>query len=134
MRLKKIISVFLLFLHFLSYALSEENAALTIGGKAVSFTEANIYIINAEKEYESVSKYYKDYLGVDYWSLTYANGMTVSQMVKSDVFKELLMMNVFYAMAQEKHFRLSALEKAACKEKAQRKRESCHQYADQTGE
>ncbi len=119
MTLRKIISVFLLSIHFLSYAFAEESAALTIGGKAVSFTEASIYIINAEKEYESVSKYYEDYLGVDYWSLTYANGMTVSQMIKADVFDQILSMNAFYLMAIENGMRLTENEISACQKDAE---------------
>ena len=85
----------------LTNAYAENTYALTISGNPVSFTEANIYIINAEKEYESVCKYYEDYLNIDYWSLTYANGMTVSQIIKADVFDQILSMNAFYLMAIE---------------------------------
>ncbi|MBQ1258358.1 MAG: hypothetical protein IIX93_13930 [Clostridia bacterium] len=110
---------FLLFLAltllFLPAAHAQDNIALTIGTSPVSFTEASIYIINAEKEYESVSQYYEDYLGVDYWSLTYANGMTVSQIIKADVFDQILSMNVFYLSALENGMRLTADEIAACR-------------------
>ena len=116
---RKIISFLLLSLYFLQSACAEENAALIIGGKAVSFTEASIYIINAEKEYESVSKYYEDYLDVDYWSLTYANGMTVSQMIKADVFDQILAMNAFYLMAIESGMRLTENEIALCRKDAE---------------
>lgn len=116
---KKILSLLLIMMLFLSNAYAESTAALTVGGKPVSFTEANIYIINAEKEYASVCKYYEDYLGIDYWSLTYANGMTVSQMIKADVFDQILSMNAFYLMSLESGMRLTESEIAACRKDAE---------------
>ena len=103
---------------FSSAGFSEEEPAVTVSGVPVPKAEAYVYLLSAETEYAEIVEYYKNYLGVNYWSLEYANGMTVSQMVKSDVFKELLMMNLFYAMAQEKNLRLSADEKNACREDA----------------
>ena len=116
---KKLFLFFLITVCMLSYAYAEENAAFVIGGRPVSFTEAHIYIINAEKEYESVAKYYEDYLGVDYWSLTFANGMTVSQMIKSDVFDQIKSMNAFYLMALENGMQLTKDEILSCKADAQ---------------
>ncbi len=100
-----------------SYA--QDDYALIIEGNPVSLTEANIYIINAEQAYSDIASYYEDYLGIDYWSLTYANGMTVSQMIKSDVFDQIKAMNVFYAMALENGMRLTDNEKKACKKDAE---------------
>ncbi len=117
---RKIIPFLLIMLLFLTNAYAESTSALTVGGKPVSFTEANIYIINAEEEYASVCKYYEDYLGIDYWSLTYANGMTVSQMIKADVFDQILSMNAFYLMAIENGMLLSESEIAACQTDAEK--------------
>ena len=119
MTAKKVLSIILSFFLFFSFSYAEETAALIIGGRPVSFTEAYIYIINAENEYESVSKYYEDYLGVDYWSLTYANGMTVSQMIKSDVFDQIRSMNAFFLMALENGMRLTGEEIEACRKDAE---------------
>lgn len=116
---KKLLSLFLILMLSLTNAYAENTYALTISGNPVSFTEANIYIINAEKEYESVCKYYEDYLNIDYWSLTYANGMTVSQIIKADVFDQILSMNVFYLMAIENGMRLTESEKDACRKDAE---------------
>lgn len=107
--------LFLLVFAFIPSSLSEDDFALTIDGQKVSFTEAYIYIISAEQEYADVAKYYKDYLDIDYWSLTYANGMTVSQMIKSDVFDQIKSMNVFYALALENGMMLTEKEREACR-------------------
>lgn len=96
-------------------AASDESAALTVSGIPVEKAEIYLYMLNAEREYAQIVEYYKTYLGLDYWSLEYANGMTVSQMVKSDVFKEILMMNVFYAMALEEGLSLTRAETDACR-------------------
>ena len=98
---------------------AQDAHALIIEGQPVSLTEANIYIINAEQAYSDIAGYYEDYLGVDYWSLTYANGMTVSQMIKSDVFDEIKAMNVFYAMALENGMLLTESEKEVCRRDAE---------------
>lgn len=119
MTIRKTILVLFCLLLISPVSRSFADAALTVGGHPVSFTEASIYIINAEKEYESVADYYEDYLGVDYWSLTYANGMTVSQMIKSDVFDQILSMNAFYLTALENGMRLTEEEIIACKDDAQ---------------
>lgn len=103
-----------LFLSALS-AFSESDFALTVQGERVSYTEAEIYIISAEKEYKEVADYYQKYLGIDYWNLTYANGMTVSEMIKSDVFDEIKSMNLFYAMARDKGLNLTESEQEACR-------------------
>lgn len=104
---------------FFFSALSEDNVALTIGGEPVSFTEAEIYILNAEEEYSEIAQYYEDYLGIDYWMLTYTNGMTISQSVKSDVFDEIKAMNIFYIMAKDNGLMLTPEEKRLCRLDAQ---------------
>ncbi|MBE5792658.1 MAG: peptidyl-prolyl cis-trans isomerase [Clostridiales bacterium] len=103
----------------LTSAKAKSDYALIIEGQTVSLTEANIYIINAEQAYSDIASYYEEYLGVDYWALTYANGMTVSQMVKSDVFDQIKAMNIFYAMALENGMRLTEGEKEACRKDAE---------------
>lgn len=120
--MKKLFSLVLIGLLLASgvQAECEESRALTVSGVTVEKAEVYIYMLNAEKEYAAIVEYYKTYLGLDYWSLEYANGMTVSQMVKSDVFKEMLMMNVFYAMALEKGLYLTDAESAACLADAQK--------------
>lgn len=99
---------------------ADEQYALKVENIPVSVTEAYIYILNAEKEYADIADYYASYLDIDFWSMEYTNGMTVSQMIKSDVFKEILMMNVFYSMAGEKKLTLSSSEKTACREDAEK--------------
>ncbi len=103
----------------LTSAKANSDCALIIEGQTVSLTEANIYIINAEQAYSDIVSYYEDYLGVDYWTLTYANGMTVSQMVKSDVFDQIKAVNLFYASALENGMRLTEAEKAVCRKDAE---------------
>ena len=119
--IKKLLALCLIFsLLACAPSLAGETYALIIEGEPVSLTEANIYIINAEQAYSDIALYYEDYLGIDYWSLTYANGMTVSQMVKSDVFDEIKSMNIFYAMALENGMLLTEEEKEACRKDAER--------------
>ena len=113
--MRKVIFLFFLALLIVCPAFSEEDFALTISGETVSFTEAEIYVINAEQEYTQVAEYYRKYLGIDYWTLTYANGMTVSEMIKSDVFDEIKSMNIFYSMAKTNGLTLTAAEKKACR-------------------
>ena len=112
---------FLLIASFLplTAARAQQTYALLTEGQTVSLTEANIYIIHAEQTYRDIQSYYDDYLGIDYWSLTYANGMTVSQMVKSDVFDQIKAVNLFYAMALENGMRLTQAEKEACRKDAE---------------
>ena len=121
-REKRVIKKLLLFIMifaFIPASYAESSAALTIDGQTVSFTEAYIYIVNAEQEYADVAKYYEDYLDIDYWSLTYANGMTVSQMIKSDVFDQIKSMNAFYAIALENGLSLTDAERASCRTDAE---------------
>lgn len=122
--MKKLLSFLLLLLLAAcpARALEEANTALIVEDVPVYLPEVYIYMFSAEQEYAEIVEYYKTYLGIDYWSLEYPNGMTISQMVKSDVFKEILMMNVFYSMALDRGLSLSASEKEACRRHA---RDAC---------
>ncbi|MBQ3078838.1 MAG: peptidyl-prolyl cis-trans isomerase [Clostridia bacterium] len=117
--MKKAVSLLMVLL-LLSFApaMGDTQAALTVNGQTVSFAEVWIYILDAERKYADIEAYYEDFLGIDYWNLEYANGMTVAQMVKSDVFKEILMMNVFYGMAVDLKLALTDEEKRLCLEDA----------------
>lgn len=114
--MKKLFALILFISLFLSCAADEE--ALTVNGLAVSPAEARLYLMNAESSYAEVVAYYRNLLGIDYWSLTTANGVTAAEAVKSDVFRELVTMNIYYIMAQAQNLVLSAEEKEACREDA----------------
>lgn len=119
--MRKKLFTFLLLLSILSLlpACAGSDYALLIEGQPVSLTEANIYIITAEQAYADVAGYYEDYLGIDYWQLTYSNGMTVSEMIKSDIFEEIKAVNLFYAMALESGMRLTQEELNECRQDAE---------------
>lgn len=109
------IAICLAFILMCAYpAGAEGGTVLTVNGQSVSEAEALIYVLNAEKEYEDIAAYYEDFLGVNYWDMEYANGMTVRQMVKMDVFREIIMINVFYEMAVDLKMTLDEAEKSAC--------------------
>ncbi len=91
-----------------------EDWAFTLNGEKVSSAEAAIYVYNAEARYAAVAEYYECYLGVDFWSLQYDNGLTVSETVKADVFKSLVMMNIFYNLAVERGMSLNDFEIEFC--------------------
>lgn len=91
-----------------------EECAFTVNGRNVSSAEARVYMLIYERRYAEIADYYEQFLGLDYWSLTYANGMTAAEVVKSDVFRELVMMNVFYGMALDLRLSLSEEENALC--------------------
>lgn len=110
--MRKLAAAFLIALLLVPAAVSEN--AFTVNGQAVPAAEARIYLLNAESSYGEIVRYYRDFLGIDYWSLTTANGMTASEAVKSDVFRELVMLNVFCAMALDEGVSLSPAEESDC--------------------
>lgn len=110
--MRRTVALLLIALFLLPAAVSEN--AFTVNGQPVSEAEARIYLMNAESSYGDIVAYYRDFLGIDYWSLTTANGMTAAEAVKSDVFRELVMLNVFYAMALDEGVSLTDTEKTAC--------------------
>lgn len=99
-----------------AFAQAAESAppALTVDGVHATRAEAAFYMLSAQNSYRGVAEYYRDFLGIDYWSLTDASGVTVFDMIKADVFRELLMMNVFYARAESMGVKLSAADIRAC--------------------
>lgn len=108
---KKLIAFLLAALLFSARA---EEIAFTVNGRSVSSAEARISMLIYERRYAEIAEYYDNFLGLDYWSLTYANGMTAEEVVKGDVFRELVMMNVFYGMALDLHLSLTDAESSLC--------------------
>ena len=114
--MRRTAAAILIALALLPAALSED--ALMVNGQPVSFAEAKIYLRNAESSYGEIVRYYRDFLGIDYWSLTTANGMSAAEAVKNDVFRELVTLNVFFSMAQDEGLSLSPDEQSACEAEA----------------
>lgn len=94
-------------------ALADEEVAVTIDGNPVSFAEARVYVCAAKSGYEEIVAYYRDFLGLDYWSIPCTDGRSAAEAVKSDVFRELVMMNVFYQMAQADGMTATEADEAA---------------------
>lgn len=97
-----------------------QSPALVVNGVEASRAEAVFYMFSAQNGYREVAAYYEDFLGVDYWNLKDASGMTVYSMIKADVFRELLMMNVYYEKSKGMGISLSDADARACAEDAQR--------------
>lgn len=104
------------------FAQAEDGAppALTVNGVNASRAEATFYMLSAQNGYRDVAAYYRDFLGIDYWNLADASGVTVFEMVKADVFRELLMMNVFYSRAESMGVKLLDADVSACQADAAR--------------
>ena len=119
MRVKRIAALTLIFIWSLaSFSLAQDSAALIVNGQSISQAETLVYILKAEKEYEEIKTYYESFLGIDYWNIEYANGMTVKEMVKADVFREITMLHVFYQMALDLNMSLTDDERNACRDDA----------------
>lgn len=88
--------------------------ALVVDGVEVSRAEAEFYMLSAQNVYSEIAAYYEIFLGIDYWRLTDVSGATMFDMVKADVFRELLMMNVFYARAEDMGIKLNEADEMAC--------------------
>lgn len=114
--MRRTLAAILIALALLPAALSEN--ALTVNGQPVTSAEAKIYLRNAESSYGEIVAYYRDFLGIDYWSLTTANGMSAAEAVKNDVFRELVMLNVFCSMARDDGLSLLPDEEDACEAEA----------------
>lgn len=110
MRVKGIVAAILL-LCFLSCG---AEAALSVNGKQVSVEEANAFMFLVTDSYRGISDYYSSCLGIDYWSLTYSNGVSVWDCVKADAFEQLVMMNVLAEKAETNGLGLSESEVLAC--------------------
>lgn len=113
--MRRATALFVVILLILAPSALSEDWAFALNGEKVSSAEAAIYVYNAEASYAVVAEYYERYLGVDFWSLEYDNGLTVSETVKADVFKNLVMMNIFYRLAVERGMSLNSLENEFCK-------------------
>ena len=98
-------------------ALSE--TALTVNESVITVEQANAWMWLVKQSYSELTDYYEKTLGIDYWSLTYANGLTPWDSVKADAFKQLVMMSVFEGIAREEGLALSSEERALCRQTAQ---------------
>ena len=99
-------------------ALADEEMAVTIDGNPVSAVEARVYVCAAKSGYEEIVAYYRDFLGLDYWSIPCADGRSAAEAVKSDVLRELVMVNVFWRQALEDGLTSSEADEAAAESDA----------------
>ena len=113
MRLRRLAVLMLALMLAGVQALADEETAVTIDGTPVSFAEARVYVCAAKSGYEDIVAYYRDFLGLDYWSIPCSDGRSAAEAVKSDVFRELVMMNVFCQMAQADGMTATADDEAA---------------------
>ena len=95
--------------------------ALSVGGKEISTGEADAYMYMVRAEYAEICDYYQRCLGIDFWSLTYPNGLSVWQSVQSDAFKQLVMMDAMCVKADEMGLKLEEEEIASLREQAARR-------------
>lgn len=100
-------------------ALADEDTAITINGNPVSFDEARVYACAAKSGYEDIVAYYHDFLGLDYWSIPCADGRSAAEAVKSDVLRELVMVNVFCQLALDDGLTTSKADEETAEKDAQ---------------
>lgn len=99
-------------------ALADEETAVTINGNPVSFAEARVYACAAKSGYEDIVAYYRDFLGLDYWTIPCDDGRSAAEAVKSDVLRELVMVNVFWRLALDDGLTSSEADKAVAESDA----------------
>ena len=95
---KRILALLMLLVMCSVCALSEAEPALTVNGSEISCCEADAWMDLVRSTYAEICDYYQRCLGVSYWSLTYPNGLSVWMSVKSDAFKQLVMISLFNAI------------------------------------
>ena len=98
------------------FALGEE--VLNVNGISFSRGEADAFTSEFLDSYRDVADYYRDYLGVDFWALSYPDGVSVWESVRRDAREQLVMLGVYLSMAGEKNVTLSAEEKDAALQSA----------------
>ena len=98
----------------LMFGAAQAESALTVEGIEVSGSEARAFAACALEEYREAADYYAQNLGIDFWSLTYASGVTVEESIRADVFKQLVMLNLLYARALDEGLTLSEADEADC--------------------
>ena len=118
LRLRRLVVLMLALMLAGVQALADEKTAVTIDGTPVSLAEARVYVCAAKSGYEDIVAYYRDFLGLDYWSIPCSDGRSAAEAVKSDVFRELVMMNVFCQMAQGDGMTATADDEAAAESDA----------------
>ena len=114
--MKRYARTLLVFILLLSLILATACAetALTVNGSEISSRECSAWMWLVKQSYSEMVNYYEKALGINYWYLTYANGQTVWDSVKSDAFKQLVMIEVFCGLAREDGIGLNAGEMNQC--------------------
>ena len=105
-------SAFLLVILSLMLPAGFSESALSAGGKEISTGEADAYMYMVRLEYKDICDYYQRCLGIDFWNLIYPNGLSVWTSVKSDAFKQLVMMDLMCAEADKQGIKLEEAEAA----------------------
>ena len=113
-------SAFLLVILSLMLPAGFSESALSAGGKEISTGEADAYMYMVRLEYKDICDYYQRCLGIDFWNLIYPNGLSVWTSVKSDAFKQLVMMDLMCAEAEKQGIKLEEAEAASLKGQASR--------------
>ncbi len=99
--------------------MARAETALSVNGAEVSRGEADAWMFLVRDSYAEINDWYERCLGVSYWSLSYPNGMSVWMSVKSDAFKQLVMLCLLAARAPELGVTLTQAERSAAGKRAE---------------